>query len=269
MTETEDLEDQQGNILKNKWVIRAITFAIIVAAWQIAGSNLNPIYLSTPTAIVNAYFTLLTQTGRYSLIPATVETLEATFLGFGLSIVIGLPLGLMMGMFRSIDIAIDPYMNALYVSPRVALIPLIIIWFGIGFNAIVVTVLLLAVFPVAINTYAGVRNIGRSLLETSEVFGVKGMRRFRKVLFPSTIPFFMTGLRLGIGQAFIGVIVAQMLLALSGLGYLITAFGDYFDTPQLMALIIELMVLGVAMTTMVQIIENKISYWKQSERAFK
>ena len=256
------------SFIKNAWTIRVITFVIIIVVWQLSAYFLNPIYLSTPLAIASAFVGLFQGTGNYNLASATAVTLEATLIGFGISILIGLPVGLFMGMFRTIDTALDPYVNGLYVTPRIALVPLIIIWFGIAFNAIVVTVIMVAVFPIIINTYAGVRNIGKSTLDVTKVFGVKGWLRFKRVIFPATIPFFMTGLRLGIGQALIGVIVAQMLLALSGLGYLITAFGNYLETAQLMALIIELMILGVIMTFSVQIVEKRLSYWKESERAF-
>ncbi|MGI0080166.1 MAG: ABC transporter permease [Nitrososphaerales archaeon] len=256
------------SLIENKWVIRAITFAVIVVGWQIAGAFTSPLFLPTPTSIVSAFFLLLGGTGQYSLIPATIVTMEQTLAGFLLGVVIGLPLGIVMGMFRKIDVALDPYVTGLYVTPRIALIPLIIIWFGTGFNAITVVALLLTVFPVIINTYAGVRDISRSMLDTSEVFGVKGMQRFRKVTFPGMIPFFMTGVRLGLGQAFIGVIVAQMLLSLQGLGYMLTAFGDYLDTADLWVLIIELMILGVILTLIVQVFEKRLAYWKISERAY-
>lgn len=252
-----------------KWIVRIGTFIGIAIIWQVLGSHLNPLFISTPSSIASAFFVLFTGTGRYAIVPATLLTLEQTSIGFALAIAVGLPLGLLIGMFRYVGVSLDPYVSALYVTPGVALVPLIIIWFGIGFSATVATVLLLSVFPIMINTIAGVRDISKSLLDTAQVFGVKGLRRFRRVIFPSAFPFFMAGLRLGIGAAFTGVIVAQMLLALSGLGYLVTSFGDYFDTPELMAVIIELMALGVISTLLIQYVEKKTAYWKQAERAFR
>jgi ABC-type nitrate/sulfonate/bicarbonate transport system permease component len=100
------------------------------------------------------------------------------------------------------------------------------------------------------------------------VFNVQGIRRFRRVIFPATIPFTMAGLRLGVAEAFIGVIVALMVLSLQGLGYQITTYGEFYDTPELIGTIIVLMIIGAGLTSLVQFIERKISYWKQTERAF-
>jgi ABC-type nitrate/sulfonate/bicarbonate transport system permease component len=188
--------------------------------------------------------------------------------GFVLSSVVGVTIGMLMGMFRFIDVALDPYVNALYVLPRIALIPLIIIWFGPGATGIIFVVFLSAVFPVIINTYAGIRNVSRSLVDTANVFEVKGLLRFRKVIFPGALPFIMTGLRLGLASSFIGVIVAELVLALQGLGYLVTAYSDYFDTPQLIDTLLVLMFLGVIMTWVIQYSERRIAYWKESERAY-
>jgi ABC-type nitrate/sulfonate/bicarbonate transport system permease component len=258
-----------ASYVRNPWVIRAAAFLLILALWQEIGSYLPAYIISTPTAIASAFVGLAHGTGPYDIVQATVVTLEETFIGFVLSIVIGLPLGIFMGMSRSVDTALDPYVNALYVLPRVAMIPLIIIWFGVAFSAVIATVVMLAVFPIIINTYAGMRNISKPMLEAAQVFGVKGFLRFRRVIFPATVPFIMSGLRLGIGAALIGVIVAQMLLSLSGLGYMIYAFSNYLDTAQIMALLIELMILGVVLTFGIQLLERKIAPWKETERAFR
>jgi ABC-type nitrate/sulfonate/bicarbonate transport system permease component len=195
-------------------------------------------------------------------------TFEEMLVAFVIASVTGIGIGLSMGMWRKLDVALNPYVNALYVTPRIALIPLIIIWFGVGFSAIVFTVFLTAVFPILINTEAGVRNVSKSLLDVARVFNVQGIRRFRRVIFPATIPFTMAGLRLGVAEAFIGVIVAQMVLSLQGLGYQITTYGEFYDTPELIGTIIVLMIIGAGLTSLVQFIERKISYWKQTERAF-
>jgi ABC-type nitrate/sulfonate/bicarbonate transport system permease component len=256
-------------ILHNKWTIRIISFVAIVVGWQIIGSHINPLFISTPLEIVEAFPSTATANGfNYNLWTATETTMYQMLVGFALSSIVGITIGLMMGMFRSIDIALDPYVNALYVLPRIALIPLIIIWFGPEATGIIFVVFLSAVFPVIINTYAGIRNVSRSLIDTANVFEVKGMLRFRKVIFPGALPFIMTGLRLGLASSFIGVIVAELVLALQGLGYLVTAYSDYFDTPQLIDTLIVLMLLGVIMTSIIQFSERRIAYWKETERAF-
>jgi len=257
------------SIVENKWFIRIVAFVIIMGIWQLLGSITNPLFFSTPTGVIKGFGTLLSGQGNYSLLDATVVTLEDMLAGFVIAAVVGVAFGIALGVSRKLEVALNPYVNALYVTPRIALIPLIIIWFGIGFTAIVFTVFLTAVFPMIINTQAGVKNVSRSLLDTANVFMVGPVRRFRSVIIPAATPFIMAGLRLGVAEAFIGVIVAEMVLSLTGLGYMITAFGQYYDTPQLIGTILVLMVIGAALTSFVQFLESKISYWKQTERAFR
>ncbi|MDE1858097.1 MAG: ABC transporter permease [Thaumarchaeota archaeon] len=257
-------------ILQNKWVATILTFVIFVVVWQIVGSYiLNPLFISYPTAIASAFARLAVSTGQYSLIGPTVPTLLETFEGFGLSILIGLPLGLLLGISRTLDISLNPYVNALYVTPRIAMIPLIIIWFGIGEPAIVFTTFFLSVFPMIVNTYVGVRDISKSMLDTAEVFSIRGLRRFRYVILPATFPFIIAGLRLSIGSALVGAVVAQMILSLSGLGYILTAFGDFFQTAQLMAVIIELMIIGVIMNYGIDLLGKRFADWKVTERGYR
>ncbi|HZW56134.1 MAG TPA: ABC transporter permease [Nitrososphaerales archaeon] len=258
-----------GNLLSNKWFIRIVTFVVVMVLWQVVGSSINPLFFSTPVGVVLGFNTLISGTGNYSLVDATIVTLETMVVGFIIAAIFGVLLGIALGISRSLEVALNPYINAFYVTPRIALIPLIIIWLGAGFSAFVFTVFLTAVFPMIINTQAGVKNVSRSLLDTANAFGVGGMRRFRHVIVPAATPFIMAGLRLGVAEAFIGVIVAQMVLAISGLGWLITAYGQYYDTPQLIGSILVLMVIGAALTSFVQFLETRISYWKQSERAFR
>jgi NitT/TauT family transport system permease protein len=258
-----------SKILYNKWLIRAVTFIAIVVGWQIIGSHINPLFISTPVKILEAFPQTARGTGPYDLGGAIETTLYQMIVGYFLASVAGILIGLFMGMFRTVDVALDPYVNALYVLPRIALIPLIIIWFGPGSEGIIVVVFLSAVFPIIINTYAGIRNVSRSLIDTADVFEVKGTLRFSRVIFPASLPFVMTGLRLGLASSLIGVIVAELVLALQGLGYLVTAYADYYDTPQLMDTLIVLMLIGVALTLVIQYSEKRIAHWKESERAYR
>jgi NitT/TauT family transport system permease protein len=266
--EMSETKSNARNLTRNRWFIRIVTLILIIGGWQALGSVINPLFVSTPLAVAEAFVGLFAGTGNYSLVNQTSVTLYSMLVGFLLAVLVGIPIGLAMGIWRPLDIAFNPYVNALYVTPRIAMIPLIVIWFGIGFEAIVFTVFLTAVFPILINTYAGARNISKWLIDVADVFGVSGSQRFRKVIFPSTVPFLMTGLRLGLGQAFIGVIVAQLLLSIEGLGYMLSAFGDYYDTPQLIATILVLCIIGVALTSLVQFFERRIQYWRKTEAAF-
>ncbi len=250
-----------------KWAIRIITFVVIVGFWQIIGSRTNPVILSSPLTVVNALMQLVqgvnvvgVMTG-HAFWASTTLTLELMVIGFASSLAIGIPLGLLIGANATLERGLDPYVNALYVTPRAALVPLIIIWFGISDIGVIVIVILSSVFPVIINTAAGVRNIDKRYLDASRAFGVGGLSRFRRVILPGALPYIMAGLRIGLGQAFIGVMIGQMLLAVTGLGYLLTAFGDYFRTPYVMAIIVELAVIGILLTESFKFAERRIAYW--------
>jgi ABC-type nitrate/sulfonate/bicarbonate transport system permease component len=247
-----------------KWIPPLIAFVAITIAWQIIGSAVNPLFLSTPTRIGAAFVELAAGTGDYSLTNAMGITFSALVVGFLIGAVLGLPLGLLMGLSKPVETAFDPYVNAMYVIPRIALVPIIIIWFGVGFEAIVIIVMLHTFFPIVINTHAGIRNLDKAFVDASDAFGVRGFDRFRRVIFPASLPYIMTGLRLGLGQAFIGVIVAQLILALTGLGFILTAYSNYLDTAEVMALILIVMAFGVILTESVKQVERRLAYWKTS-----
>jgi len=226
---------------------------------------MNPIFLSTPSRIVVA---MLTMFGNGQMIEALRISVLGIAIGFGAAVIVGIPLGIMMGRSRSLEAALDPYVNALYVTPRVALIPLLLIWFGIGFEAQVVVIFLSSVFPMIVSSHAGVRDISNNLVDTARAFCASERQLFSEVILPSSVPFIMTGLRLGIGQAVIGMIVGQMFLALSGLGKLLVDYGNFYKTDYVFAVIIVVGVLGIIVTEGVRALERRFAHWKESERAF-
>ena len=247
------------------WAVRAVSVVVVLGAWEVLGANVNPIFLSTPSRISLALLTML-RTGQ--IVEALRLSVLGLALGYGAAILVGVPLGILMARNRTAEAALEPWVTALYVTPRVALVPLLLIWFGIGFEAQVVTIFLSSVFPIIINSYAGVRDIGSNLVDTARAFCASERQLFFEVILPASVPFMMTGLRLGIGQAVIGMIVAQMFLALSGLGKLLVNYGDAFKTDYVFAVVIVVGVLGVALTELVKMVERRFAHWKESERAF-
>jgi ABC-type nitrate/sulfonate/bicarbonate transport system permease component len=248
---------------RRNWV-RVITFIVVFGAWQLIGANINPLFLSTPTSILTALWKI-TLSGQ--IVTALLISLMVTGIGFAFAVVIGIPLGIFMGRWRFLETMLEPYVNALFVTPRVALIPLILFWFGIGLEAQIFVVFLSSVFPILINAYAGARDISKNWVDTARSFGANPRQEFIEVVLPGSVPFIATGLRLGIGHAVIGMIVAEMFLALSGLGGLLVNFGDRFQTANMFAVIIVIALLGVVLTAAVKKLEDKFAYWKASERA--
>ena len=242
-----------------KWVLRAISVIAVLALWQVVGSNINPIFLSTPTAIARAFVEVVRDGELFRALGVSVGVVLA---GFTVAMIVGVPIGLLMGWFRTFEYLVDPYVNALYVVPRIALIPLIIIWFGLGVPAQVVVVFGTSVFPILLSTYAGVRNVPHDLVETAHAFGAGRWQLFYNIIIPSSVPFIMSGLRLGIGQAIIGMVVAQMFLGLSGMGFMLTKYGNMFETAYVFVVVLALAALGIVMTEAVKRVERRFSLWK-------
>lgn len=247
----------------NKWVLRATSILIVLAAWQYVGSRINPIFLSTPTAIAVAFGKTI---ASGELISAVAASLGVTAAGFLIALAIGVPIGLLMGRFRVIEYVLDPYVSALYVVPRIALIPLIIIWAGLGIKAQIVVVFGTTVFPILLSTFAGVRHVDSRLIETAYSFGASEKQLFFKVIIPGAVPFIMSGLRLGIGQAIIGMIVAQMFLGIAGMGFMLTNYGNQFATDYVFVVVLALAALGIFLTEMVKFVESRFNHWKPDER---
>ena len=159
----------------------------------------------------------------------------------------------------------DWLVNALYATPLVAIIPLVILWFGLGFSAKLFIVVILAIFPVLINTASGVRNVSAQLIDVGTAFAASEREIFVKIIFPAALPYMMTGLRLGIGRAIIGMVVAEFFTAITGLGALIVKYGNQYDTAAMFVPILVLMALGIALTAMVRYAEAWIAPWKATE----
>lgn len=246
-------------MIANKWVLRTLSLIVVLGAWQVVGSSINPIFLSTPLKIAQAFAATI-QSGELPM--AVLVSLGVTAAGFLCALVVGVPLGLLMGRFRTFEYLVDPYVSALYVVPRIALIPLIIIWAGLGVQAQIIVVFGTTVFPILLSTYAGVKNVEARLLETAYAFGASERQLFFKVIIPASVPFIMSGLRLGIGQAVIGMIVAQMFLGIAGMGFMLTSYGNQFATDYVFVVVLSLAALGILLTEMVKFAESRFNHWK-------
>lgn len=251
--------------LGSAWTVRLASLSVVLVAWQIVGSMLNPIFLSTPVKIVAALVQLF---ANGELLPALWLSLAGVAIGFAGGALVGVTLGLIMGRWRRAEWALDPYVNALFVTPSVALIPILLIWFGIGFQAQLVIIFIGAVIPITINTFAGVRNINREWIDAARSFCANDRQIFLDVIIPGAVPHIMTGLRLGIGHAVISMVVAQMFLALSGLGQLLVVYGDFFKTAYVFAVVIVIGSIGVILTECVKAADRHFAHWSRSDEGW-
>lgn len=260
-------EVSKTRLLKNysDWAIRLLSLCVVLGCWELIGAGVNPIFLSQPTRVVAALWSMVVSG---TLAGALGVSLLALGLGFAAAVVVGVPLGILMGRSHVVEVAIDPYVNALYATPTVALIPLLLIWFGLGLRAEVVVIFLASIFPIIVNSFAGVKSISQSWVDTARAFNANERQVLREVVLPGSVPFVMAGLRLGIGHSVIGLIVAQMFLALAGLGKLLVNYGDYFQTDYVLATVVVVALLGVVLTAGVKALEHRFAHWKKSERAY-
>jgi NitT/TauT family transport system permease protein len=244
------------------WLVRLVSIFVVVAAWEYFGRQVNPLFMSYPSAIAKAAVSLI-QNGE--LIIGLESSVKTLLVGFALAVVIGVVLGLLIGRYRYFDAATDWLVNALYATPLVALIPLVVLWFGLGDAAKLFIVTLMAVFPMLINTAAGVRNVPRSLIDVSTAFAANERQVFLKIILPSAVPYMMTGVRLAVGRAIIAMVVAEFFTAITGLGAMIVKYGNQYDTASMFVPILLLMILGVTLTSLAKRAEAMFAPWRGTD----
>jgi NitT/TauT family transport system permease protein len=243
--------------------IRATSVAIFFVVWEYYGRRMDPIFMAPPSAIFSASVQLI-QSG--ALRKAMMETLWPFSVGMVLTVVVGILLGIIMAQWRILEYVLDPFINALYAIPRIALVPLIILWAGLEFVGKVSILVSVAIFPITVNTYAGIRDVRGSMLEIGRAYGATEWQIFSKIVMPAAIPFIMAGIRLAVGLAIIGIIVAEFFTAISGLGGMIVEYANVFATAKLFVPIIVIALVGVVLTELVMWIERRMSRWRQLER---
>jgi ABC-type nitrate/sulfonate/bicarbonate transport system permease component len=244
-----------------RWTLRIGSVAAILIAWQIYGGSINPILLSDPSAVAVAFVDMVRDG---SLGHALASSLEVLGLGFLFGAVAGVLIGLAAGRSDTVAALIDIPVNALYAVPAVALVPVIVLWFGFAVTTKTIVVFLFVIFPVLINTMRGVREVDPDLVEVARSFCSSERRMWLDLVLPSALPFIVTGLRLAIGRALIGVIVAEFYTSLSGLGDLITTNASNFQTARMFVPIVVIALLGVVFTALLELAERGLVQWRKA-----
>lgn len=244
-------------------LLRGLSVAAFMVLWEVVGRQMNPIFMTYPTAVARAAVELV---ASGELQEALALSLLSFGLGMTISIVGGIVIGLLIGQFWVLEYTLDPYINALYAIPRVALVPLIILWFGLELGGKVVIVVSIAIFPIIINTYAGVKDVRGSLLEIGRAYGATERQLFFKIVLPAALPFVMAGIRLAVGLGIIGMIVAEFFTAIKGLGGLIISYSNSFATAKVFVPLVVVGLIGIGLTQLVQAIEHRLAPWREAER---
>ena len=242
-----------------RWAITTLSLVVAVALWEWFGRDINPVFGSYPSAIAVAFWEL-TVSGQLGT--ALAQSLQPFVVGYGLAIVLGVPVGLVIGRFRVLEAAFGIYITAGYAMPLLALVPLLMLWLGLGFAVKVAVIFLMSVFPICINTWLGVRAVPKSLIEVGKSFVAPNLTILRRIVLPATLPYIMAGIRLAVGRAVVGMIVAEFFTAISGLGAIIINSANNFDTAKMFVPVVILMVLATVLSWLIGQIERRIAPWQ-------
>lgn len=245
---------------RDKMLVRYIALAVILIAWELYGRSVNPVLFTYPVAIVQAAVDMVADG---TLLEATVQTLTVLGIGASAGVILGIATGLLAGRNWIAKQALDIPINALYALPAVALIPVIVLWFGFGDSAKIFIVAFFVFFPVVINTTRGVEEVDPELLEVTRSFCSPERAVWRDLLIPASLPYVFTGIKLAIGRGLVGVIVAEFFTAISGLGNLIVTNSNTFQTDRTFVPIVMLSLIGVVLTAILGWVERALAPWRR------
>ncbi|SRR5579884_400772 len=239
-------------------LIKGLSLAVVLTAWQIVGSGINETLFTVPTKIVAAGIQMIASGELWQYLAPSLVVL---LLGLAIAAVLGIATGLLLARFWALDTALDMYVTFLYSIPSVALLPVIVLWAGFDVTAKVIVLVLFAFFPLAINTYQGVKNVDPKLIEVGRAFRCSERQLWRNVILPGALPFIVTGFRLAVGRGLIGMVLADLYTAISGIGYLIVRTASTYRVDKMFVPVVVLGILGITLTALLRLAERKIAPW--------
>ena len=264
LAEIDFSEDRPFRLVDHLGLVRATSVVVVLSLWEIFGRQVNPLFLSYPSAIARAFFQLL---GAGEFERQALGSLQVFAVGLIAALILGIALGLLMGRYRLAEYLLDPFVYALDATPRVALIPVLLLWFGLGTSSKIAIVFLSGLFPVLMNTFSGVRTVSANLVDVGRAYGAREGKIFSKIMLPAALPFVMAGMRLAVGRALIGIITAEMFTAVTGLGALLIRYSSALATDKFFVPLILLALLGVFLSSAVEKLQKRLAPWKETERA--
>ena len=251
-------------------ILGASAVIVFLLLWEFMGGALsvynpipilriNPMFMSAPSLIFKAAVGLFSSGEIYH--DLKISGIE--FFGdISSSVVVAIPFGILTGWYKRASYVFDPFVNAMNATPRVALLPLVIIWLGIGIPSKVGIIFLGAVFPMLINARDGVKTTPLNLINAARSFGASEWQVFKSVVFPSTLPFLLTGLRIAVGRALVGVLVGELYAATAGIGFMITVAGATFQTDKVFVGVLIFAFSGIVLTEILDRIEHRFDKWR-------
>ena len=245
--------------MRSRFSTNILSILSLALLWEIVGRIMNSTLIPPLSQIGAAWWKLLSSGKLLANLTMSLTTLA---IGFFLAVFVGIVLGLLMGRFRAVEHFLDIYVNALMSAPTTAFVPILILWFGLGVESRIAVVFLFSVFVIIINTMTGVKQVDNVLVEMARSFGAREKEIFFKIILPAALPAIMAGLRLGIGRAVKGMVTAEMLLTLTGIGAMIMQYGSAFATDSLFAVILTILVVALVTMKAVQWLDRRLTGWK-------
>ena len=241
-----------------------VAFVLIWGGIALAVNNIREIV--GPVETGRALVQILTDPSLARLLAGALQvTVTSILLGFALAALVGIPLGLLLGRYLIVDIFFDPWVNIFYSIPAIVFVPLTMNWTGVSSTSSIVIAFLIAVFTIMINVYGGVKNISGSLVESAKAYGASRTQVLTKIIFPASLPNIMVGLRLGISRAIEGVIIAEMVFSVVGLGGLMDSAADNLQLALSGAMIIVLAIISIAFAEIAKYATRRAVSWKESQ----
>ncbi len=247
---------------QEKKILGGVAVAVFLIIWELVGNTfqwINPMFMSAPSLVWSAAVQLFSSGEIFNDLYISGTEL---FWGYFLSAAVAIPFGIMIGWYKRASYIFDPFVNAMNATPRVALLPLVIIWLGIGILSKIGIIFLGAVFPMLINTRDGVKTTPVHLLTAARSFGASEWLVFKTVVLPSTVPFILTGLRLGLGRAIVGVMVGELYAATAGIGFMITVAGATFQTDKVFVGVLVFALTGMIGMELLTKVERRFDKWR-------
>ncbi|HEY7663463.1 MAG TPA: ABC transporter permease [Xanthobacteraceae bacterium] len=267
--------EEAGAPSTNPWrrweasMLGAGSIALLLLAWELVPYvfTISPgtkLFFTTPSQIAGTLWKMFATGTIWAPLGVSASGFA---LGLGLAIVVGLPLGVLLGRWRTLNAMADPFITAFNATPRLVFLPLVLLWFGLGLWSKVIIVFIGALFPILINTYEGVRNADKTLINVVRSFGAGEWAVARLVVLPNSLPYVVAGLRLGIGRAVLGVVVAEFFGSEEGLGVLMVQASGRYQVDVVFAGLIIFATLSLLMTGLVKLLEDRLSRWRPQRTA--
>lgn len=249
------LGDHEGTILP------LLSVVVFLTAWQLVVSLeiVSGFFFSSPAGVVEAGIEQLRTPAFWN----DVRISGTEFIvGYVLAVIVAVPFGLASGWYHRVGYAVEPWVNGLNATPRIALLPLVVLWAGVGQSATTVIVFIGVFFPVAINAFYGVRTVDRGLVSVAESFGASDFTKFRTLILPSMVPFVLAGARLGIGRGVIGVVIGEFYSSTDGLGNFIFVSGATLAVDNILFGALFITALALIAFTALGRFENRFQAWR-------